>query len=131
MIAIDTNILVRYIMRDDGEQTELATRLLEAGLTEQQPGFVSSAVICETIWVLTRKYDLGLEIVGEFLENLLSARQIVLQDAAAVAKASQLIDRHDVANILIHETGQTEGCHHTVTFDRKFARLEKVELLTS
>ena len=54
MIGLDTNVLVRYIVRDDDEQAEAATRLIESKCTADNPGLVSSIVMCELAWVLTR-----------------------------------------------------------------------------
>lgn len=52
MIALDTNVLVRYLAQDDREQARVATRFIEEHLTADDPGFVSTIVLCEIIWVL-------------------------------------------------------------------------------
>jgi len=57
MIGLDTNVLVRYIVRDDEKQSAAATRLIEAKCTTDNPGRVSSIVLCELAWVLTRATD--------------------------------------------------------------------------
>ena len=49
MIGLDTNVLVRYIVRDDTVQTELATRLV-GSLDESEPGFISVIALVETVW---------------------------------------------------------------------------------
>jgi predicted nucleic-acid-binding protein len=54
VIGLDTNILVRYIVRDDEAQTELATHLIETKCTREQPGFIALLVLIELVWVLSR-----------------------------------------------------------------------------
>jgi predicted nucleic-acid-binding protein len=53
MIGIDTNVLVRYIAQDDNTQSPLATKLIEA-LTSSRPGFVTTVVLVELVWVMQR-----------------------------------------------------------------------------
>ena len=55
MIALDTNVLVRYLVDDDAEQAQAARTLLE-GLTAERSGFVCREVIVELVWVLQRTY---------------------------------------------------------------------------
>ena len=55
MIALDTNVLVRYLVADDAGQAEAAQALL-AGLTAERPGFVCREVAVELVWVLERAY---------------------------------------------------------------------------
>ena len=51
MIGVDTNVLVRYIVQDDPEQTDAAVRLIEDQCTAQSPGYVSVPVLMELVWV--------------------------------------------------------------------------------
>ena len=55
MIALDTNVLVRYLVNDDAEQANAARVLLES-LTAEEPGFVCREVMVELVWVLQRAY---------------------------------------------------------------------------
>lgn len=59
MIGLDTNVLVRYIVQDDPEQSAPATNLIEGQCMDQVPGFVNSIVLCELVWVLSGRYYLG------------------------------------------------------------------------
>jgi predicted nucleic-acid-binding protein len=56
MIALDINVLVRYLVQDDPEQAALASRLIEDVLTPSEPGFVSLVVLAQTAWLLERVY---------------------------------------------------------------------------
>ncbi len=56
MIGLDTNILVRHIVRDDPIQTDVATQLIDTSCTVEEPGFVSLVVLVELVWVLGNGY---------------------------------------------------------------------------
>ena len=72
MIALDTNVLVRYLVDDDAEQAEAARTLLE-GLTSERPGFVCREVMVELVWVLQRAYGLSRDRIAAVLEALVAA----------------------------------------------------------
>ena len=128
MIALDTNVLVRYLAQDDREQAKAATRFIEEALTAGDPGFISAIVLCEIIWVLESRYDLKRTDVVSIIKALLDTRQIVIGEANAV-RAALNHSSVDLVDAIIHEVGRSQQCQMTVTFDRKFARLAGVELL--
>ena len=128
MIAIDTNVLVRYVVGDDPIQSAQAARLLEDTLTPEIPGFVSLVVVVELSWVLGRAYRASPETVRDVLRRLLESRQIVVQAADVVERALAPTES-DLADLLIHYLGAAAGCERTVTFDRRFARTPGVERL--
>ncbi|MGD9542811.1 MAG: PIN domain-containing protein [Methylocystis sp.] len=128
MIALDTNVLVRYLAQDDREQAKAATRFIEERLTASDPGFISTIVLCEIIWVLESCYDLKGSDIVSIIKVLLDTRQIVVGEANAVRAALNYFSV-DLVDAIIHEVGKSRQCQATVTFDRKFARLAGVELL--
>ena len=130
MIALDTNILVRYLVEDDARQARLARELIEDRLTESEPGFISLPVLCEIVWALRHVYHRSRADVARAVGLLLQARQIKIEEQALVGRALQH-EASDIADALIHEVGQAAGCVKTMTFDRSFARLNGVELLRS
>ena len=75
MIALDTNILVRYLVRDDEKQAEAARTLLES-LTIEQPGFVCREVIVELVWVLERSYKCSRDRIATVLEQLATTESL-------------------------------------------------------
>lgn len=127
MIALDTNILVRYLVGDDARQAEIARRIVEDVLTPSEPGFVSLIVLVELSWVLDRVYRCPPEQVVTIVTELLASPTILVEQPLAVAAAIAL-PHDDLADTLLHEVGKGRGCEHTVTFDRKFARLPGVAL---
>ena len=128
MIALDTNILLRYLVEDDDAQAALARRFIETHLSIDLPGFISTVALIECIWVLDDTYRTPRDVIVKIVEQLLMTPQIVIENKAAVLRAVQC-PKGDLADLLIHETGKDFGATKTITFDKKFARLAGVELL--
>lgn len=132
MIGLDTNVLVRFLVQDDPEQTAAATALLSS-LTEAEAGFVCREVLVELVWVLERAYGLTRGDIGTALDGLLEARELVIEAADRVAVA---VDRYrkggpGFADQMVALAGQGAGCRETVSFDRKAAGLPGMRLLGS
>lgn len=127
MIALDTNILVRYLTQDDDAQAAVASRIIEETLTPAEPGFVGLVVLVELSWVLERLYGCHRAQIASIIAELIASPTILVEQAAAVTSA--LAHAHpDLADALLHEIGKAHGCARTLTFDRRFARLAGVEL---
>jgi predicted nucleic-acid-binding protein len=124
VIGLDTNILVRFLVLDEPAQSARATQIMEA-LSEADPGFVSAVVLAETVWVLERSYRQDRAAIARVVQELLSADGLVLEHPEAVAMAmSSVRDAGaDFADALIGAIAAEAECTHTVTFDRKAARL--------
>lgn len=127
MIALDTNVLVRYLVRDDPAQAQIAARSFQK-LTTEQPGYISSPVVVELAWVLRKGYGLEPKSIVAALVKLLDMPNLLVEDEDALRLAAES-DHGDFVDRLIHFIGQHAGCERTVTFDRRFARLSGVELL--
>ena len=125
MIGLDTNILLRFVTQDDPVQSPIATRILEAELTEQEPGFVSLVAIVELAWVLESRYKLKRAEVAAVIEGLARTDSLRLEHPLAVAAAvTAAAERNaDFADALIGAIGLNAGCSTTLTFDRRVQRL--------
>ncbi|HCX34201.1 MAG TPA: VapC toxin family PIN domain ribonuclease [Rhodocyclaceae bacterium] len=131
MIGLDTNVLVRYFTHDDTRQSPLAVRLIERQLDARQPGHVSLVGLAELVWVLRTRYDATEETVAEIVAHLLADDRFVVHEASVVSAALDGY-RHaavDFGDALIAALDRTQGCRHTVTFDRGAARIEGMTLL--
>lgn len=128
MRAVDTNVLLRYFVRDDREQALLATRFVEDELSPADPGFVSIAVLCEAIWTLRSGFGADEERIREAVLHLLQSPQMVVAEQEAVRSALAERDLR-LTDAIIHHLGLAAGCAETVTFDRRFARADDVRLL--
>jgi predicted nucleic-acid-binding protein len=128
VIALDTNVLLRYLVQDDPAQGTIATHILENVLTSDDPGFVPIVAVLEIDWVLRVQYEFPSAIVAATLRRLMASPNLVFEQAVAVGHALEF-EFGDLADNILHETAQANGCSKTLTFDRKFARLEGVKLL--
>lgn len=129
MIGLDTNVIVRYITQDDPDQSRRATRLIES-LDEHNRGFISLVVLCELHWVLRRAYKVTREDAASVVRRLLSAKELVLQEADAVRRAlARLTTESDFADVLISELGILAGCDRTATLDKRASRIRGMKLV--
>ncbi|WP_296643766.1 PIN domain-containing protein [Roseinatronobacter sp.] len=89
MIALDTNILVRFLTQDDPDEGRMAINLI-GGLTEQNPGFVAREVLVELVWVLERSYRYQRSEIARVLEGFLSASELDIEAGDSVGAISPL-----------------------------------------
>lgn len=122
MIGIDTNVLVRYLVRDDEQQHREAAAVLEA-LTEAAPGFVTQVTLAELYWVLARSYRYPTETCLQIIRRLVHTATLELDDGEGVIRALTLAEAGaDFADALIQGAMELFGVRETVTFDRAAAR---------
>ncbi|HEY8009681.1 MAG TPA: type II toxin-antitoxin system VapC family toxin [Rudaea sp.] len=130
MIGIDTNILVRYIVQDEPAQARAATHFVERVLSKATPGFVNRVVLCELVWVLESGYGYTREQIAATLQRLFEIDRIRLESPDLNWRALDAY-RHgiDFSDALIALINVSMDCEHTVSFDRRAARFEKIKLL--
>lgn len=132
MIALDTNILVRFLTQDDPEQGRLASRLISQ-LSQTRPGFVCREVLVELVWVLERSYGFGRDAIARVLEGLLAATELVIEEADALGAILDSF-RHNgfgFADLMIREAARRAGAQSLATFDRKATGMDGVSLVDS
>lgn len=131
MIALDTNVVVRYIAQDDARQSAAATRLMEKSLDAENPGFISLVTLCEVAWVLEDCYDAGRDRIRQVVEGLLGTKQLQVESPELVWKALRAwqASNADLSDAIIGESGLANGASKTVTFDKAAAKLPSFELL--
>ena len=132
MTGLDTNVLVRYLVRDDPGQTAKATRFIEAECTSESPGHISRIVLCELVWVLIGGYGYDKKDVLNVLEHLLAVTQLHVETPQAVkpAVAAYASGSADFADYLIVQTNRADGCARTVSFDKRAAKAGAFSLLS-
>ena len=130
MIAIDTNVLVRYLVRDDAEQAEAARLLLE-GITSERPGFICREVAIEVVWVLERAYKFTRAQVADVIVELAATDGIVIEEAEDVAHAAIRYRQTgaDFSDLMILAATERMGAGPLYTFDRRLARVDGATLV--
>ena len=125
MIGLDTNVILRYLLQDDPKQTRQANVIFDRQLSEQNPGFISLATVLEIVWVLRGLLKQSSSQIASHLENLLAADSLEVQNEQQVFDAAFAL-KHGTGGFedaLIGALNAWAGCSHTLTFDRKAARL--------
>ncbi|MFZ0131739.1 MAG: type II toxin-antitoxin system VapC family toxin [Desulfobacterales bacterium] len=119
MIGIDTNVLVRYIVQDDPQQAQAATKLIEHSCNSDNPGFINHIVLCEIVWVLRRNYKLDKTSICKVIEQVMRTDKLVIEDIQLVWRALQLFreSKADYADCLLSQKNLQAGCHYTATLD--------------
>ena len=132
MIALDTNVLVRFLVQDDVDQAKIAEEIIDQ-LTDAAPGFIGREVVVELVWVLERAYGYERTDIATALDGLLSARELLLEDADDIGPALERYRNEDFgfADLMIAAAARRAGAVELVTFDRKAARLPGARLLSA
>jgi len=121
--GIDTNVLIRYLVQDDPQQSARAARFIANECTVDEPCLVNRVVLCELVWVLESGYGYPRSRVAVVLEQIFRTAQLRVESGRdAWAALSEYLDGADFADALIAIGNLHLGCEHTVTFDRKASR---------
>ena len=126
MRAVDTNVLVRLITRDDARQAAAADSFIEKG------AWISVLALAETVWVLTSVYGLDPAHIATAVDMLLNHRDLTLQDSGMVAAALDLFRSRRAlgfSDCLMLELARKAGHLPLGTFDRNLARAEGTQKL--
>lgn len=132
MIAIDTNVLVRYLVRDDEAQFLAASNLIADCIADSQPVLISLLVMLETEWVLRSRYKISkFEIVAVF-NKLLESKETVFEDEESLEESLYVWKENgaDFADCLIVAKSRRLGCSSLMTFDLKASALPGAQLLS-
>ncbi len=124
MIALDTNVLVRFLVKDDEDQHRRAVALLREGLADGETFFVPDVVLAEVVWVLSARYRFIRTEISVAMGSLLSAEGLDFESAERCYRALARFDagRGGFADYLISERATDAGCEVTATFDRMLLR---------
>jgi predicted nucleic-acid-binding protein len=132
LIGIDTNILVRYVLRDDVLQASKASRLIES-LSEDRPGHITLVTVAELFWVLDRSYKLTRMQFAFILSSLIESLTLSFENENIVSEALDMFSRStsaDFSDCLITRGCIVNNCESIFTFDRNAAKAAGMTLLT-
>jgi predicted nucleic-acid-binding protein len=126
MRAVDTNVLVRLLARDDPKRLAAAESFVQAG------AWISHLVLMEAVWVLDSVYSIKPAQIGNGVELLLDHDTMVVQDADVVKAALAQYRKHPglgFSDCLILEVARAAGHVPLGTFDRGLAKLQGAQKL--
>jgi len=121
VIGLDTNVLVRYLVEDDEEQTERAAALIEGAADRGEKLFLGHIVLCELTWVLAVAYRRSREEIVHALVAILRTAQFVVEDPDLAHRAVGRFEegRADFADYVLAERASGAGCERVATFDEE------------
>ena len=126
MRAVDTNVLVRLMTRDDAKQVAVAEAFVANG------AWVPHLAIAEATWVLATVYDRGAEAVATAVEMLLSHEHLTVQDAEVIAAAVARFRQYPkvgFSDCLMVEVARKAGHSPLGTFDCDLGKLDGAQRL--
>jgi predicted nucleic-acid-binding protein len=126
MRAVDTNILVRLVARDDPKQVSAAESFVARG------AWVSHVVLVEAVWVLTSVYELEAPAIATAVEMLLNHRDLTIQDSDVVVAALEhyrVRPAVSFSDCLVLEVARKAGHLPLGTFDRDMGKLDGAQRL--
>jgi predicted nucleic-acid-binding protein len=125
MLGVDTNVLVRFLVRDDPAQFDKARTLIKREVSHGKRVFINQLVLLETEWVLRSRYKVTKQQMMDTLSALLDAPDVQLEDEPAVEEALYVWRdaTADFADCLISARNRRLGCRATASFDVKAVKL--------
>jgi predicted nucleic-acid-binding protein len=125
MTAVDTNILVRFLVRDHEAKAQRVRDRFKSAEKNNEILWISQLVVLELIWVLESAYK---KSRTEIVTTLQQLRQIhIFEFESGNAIDRMILDatkyKADISDILIGHTANQSGCKETITFDLKAAKL--------
>jgi len=120
VIALDTNVLVRYLVEDDKTQSAAAAAAIDRAVAKGEELFVSDIVLCETACVLAASYKVPRTTIAGILRDLLHAKHLAFRSPDELTRALDAFTHGtgDFADYVIREHARTAECTTVLTFDR-------------
>jgi predicted nucleic-acid-binding protein len=131
LIGLDSNVVIRYLTRDDERQFLAAERAILSAVEAGELIHLSIPVLMETVWVLQLAYAVDRRRIAEVLQAFLDLPAFVLEHEALVEAALDAFQSSsaDFADCLIGFVNVGAGCRCTLTFDARAAKAPSFELL--
>lgn len=132
MKALDTNVLVRFLVCDDKLQATRVRRFLEDAEKKGEQVLVTIPVLLETIWVLKSSYDSSRTAILDALEQLTLTPVFRFEERETINRLIRFgrEESVDLADLLIGLAALGAGCEATLTFDKQAAKSDLFELLS-
>lgn len=121
MIALDTNILARFITCDDATQAKLAKKLILTYQGQAQSIYINDIVLCELCWLLKSGYKYNKQQISAVLKMLLEIEEFAFSNSELILEATLLYKNKtgDFSDYLIYVINHSKGCQDTYSFDQQ------------
>lgn len=131
MKAIDTNVLVRFLVKDDKQQSEVVYNIFKRTEIEKKELLVPVLVVLETLWVLDSVYEVPRQKILDSINALLLMSVLKFEAQTAIQRflLSARENRIDLSDLLIACSAKYSGCDTVLTFDKKASKFELFELI--
>ena len=133
MKALDTNVLVRFLVKDDERQSEIVYRAFKQAETDKNTFFVPLLVVLETLWVLDSVYNTARNDILDSINEVLLMPILKFEAQATIQRFIRLSreNKIDLSDVLIACSAKSSGCNNVLTFDKKASRFEHFEIIDS
>ncbi|MDA8139261.1 MAG: type II toxin-antitoxin system VapC family toxin [Desulfobacteraceae bacterium] len=126
MKALDTNVIVRFLVKDDPTQSEIVYRAFKQAEAQNSLYWIPLLVVLETLWVLESVYEIRRDKILDALNGMILLpvlrfeAQATIENFLARARESKI----DLGDLLIASAAQQSGCEQVLTFDKKACRYD-------
>ena len=131
MKAVDTNVLVRFLVGDDERQAKVVYAIFKEAERAREQFFVPMTVVLELLWVLESAYEVSRRDILEAITELMLMPILKFESQNAIRKfvRSARESRIDLSDLLIAHAAEISGCERILTFDKKASRFKLFELI--
>jgi predicted nucleic-acid-binding protein len=120
MKALDTNVMVRFLVRDDEQQAKAVYREFKQTEADKEVLFIPVLVVLETVWVLESVYEATRQEILDSIDQLLlmPILEFEVQSAIRSFVSSAQESKTDLSDLLIAHSAKFAGCECVITFDK-------------
>lgn len=131
MKALDTNVLVRFLVRDDERQAKTIYRIFKQAESDKEVLFVPLLVVLETVWVLESVYKIPRQEIIDSINELILMPILEFETQSAILNfvSSARETKMDLSDLLIAHSTKFSGCECVLTFDKRASNFRLFELL--
>ena len=131
MKALDTNVLVRFLVRDDKLQAETIYRVFKKAESDREVFFVPLLVVLEIVWVLESVYKIPRQEILDSVNELILMPILKFETQPAILNfiSSARETKMDLSDLLIAHSAKFSGCECVLTFDKRASNFRLFELL--
>ena len=125
MIAVDSNIFMRWLLSDDKEQADAIAAMVRKFEKGGERLWASDTVVAEVVWVLESVYDVSPKDISRYIESLLDVQTFEFENRERLLRAVELYRAHqvDFIDCYIVASAKDNGITTVVSYDRDFKKM--------